>query len=134
MATEGVRYVVDTFVWVEALRGTPLGQEGARRIQANRCATPTIVLAELADRYTRDAIPNLAEDLDSIEELTEIVVLDRAIAEEGGRLKVEMRKTSPDVPLADGIVYATAKRLDAQVLTGDPHFKGRPGVAYLERP
>ena len=36
-----------------------------------------------------------------------------------------------DVPIADGIVAATAKALGADVLTGNPHFRGRRGVVYL---
>ncbi|KPQ41521.1 MAG: hypothetical protein MPEBLZ_03884, partial [Candidatus Methanoperedens nitroreducens] len=31
------------------------------------------------------------------------------------------------------IIYATAKREGALVLTGDPHFKGLNDVIYLER-
>ncbi len=38
---------------------------------------------------------------------------------------------APRSPLADAIVYATARRMGADVLTGDPHFRGRRGVVYL---
>jgi predicted nucleic acid-binding protein len=56
-----------------------------------------------------------------------IVPPDRAIAEESGRLKVEMRRNEPDVPLSDAVVYHTARPLGADVLTGDPHFRGLRG-------
>lgn len=133
MASEG-DLVLDSFAWVEYFRDSPLGREVDRQLRRSRCATPTIVLAELADKYTREGIPDLARDLDFIEARTTVVSLDRALAEEGGRLKTEMRATDPDVPLADAIVYATARRLRAEVLTGDPHFRGRRGVVYLGGP
>lgn len=85
----------------------------------------------MTDKYTREGIPDLARDLDFVEARTTVTPLDRAIAEEAGRLVAELRESAPDVPLADAIVYATARRLGADVLTGDPHFRGRRGVVYL---
>jgi predicted nucleic acid-binding protein len=35
--------------------------------------------------------------------------------------------------LGDSIIYATAKREDAKVLTGDPHFRGLKDVIFLEK-
>lgn len=129
MATES--YVLDSFAWIEYFRGGRLGREVNRRLREARCATPSIVLAELADKYTREGIPDLARDLDFVEAQTIVVPLDRATAEEAGRLKAEMRRRSPDAPLADAIVYATAHRLGADVLMGDPHFRGLRTVVYI---
>lgn len=130
MATEG-DLVLDSFAWVEYFLGSRLGREVDRQLRRSRCATPTIVLAELADKYTREGIPDLARDLDFVEARTTVVPLDRGIAEGAGRLRAEMRKTAADAPLADAIVYATARRLGADVLTGDPHFRSLRGVVYL---
>ena len=41
---------------------------------------------------------------------------------EAGKTKWEMREHSPEVELADAVVLATARELDAKVLTGDPDF------------
>ena len=38
-------------------------------------------------------------------------------------LHTEMRKTEKDFGLADAYVLATARKLKAKILTGDPHFK-----------
>lgn len=96
-----------------------------------RCLTPTIVLAELSDKYSREGIPSLTLDLDEIEARSTVVPLDRAIAESAGKIKAKARQTKPDFPLSDGIVYATARSIGADVLTGDPHFRGMSGVVFL---
>ncbi len=31
----------------------------------------------------------------------------------------------------DALIYATAVNHDCKLLTGDPHFKGKPGVIYV---
>lgn len=38
------------------------------------------------------------------------------------------------LPMADGIIYATARRWRAQLLTRDTHFRGLPGVRFLQSP
>jgi predicted nucleic acid-binding protein len=54
---------------------------------------------------------------------SQIVSINEEISKEAGVLHAEMRKTEKDFGLADAYVLATAKRLKAKVLTGDPHFK-----------
>jgi predicted nucleic acid-binding protein len=36
------------------------------------------------------------------------------------------------LPLADSVVYASATASGAQLITGDMHFRGLPGVKLLE--
>ena len=131
MAIRGVDLVVDSFAWVEYFRGSPTGKEVDRLLSLHPSATPTIVLAELSDKYAREGISGFARDMDEVDSRTMILPLDRAIAEESGRVKAEARKRIPDFPLADGIVYASAKALGADVLTGDPPFRGWKGVVFL---
>jgi predicted nucleic acid-binding protein len=131
MATDEAALVVDSFAWVEYLRGTRLGRQVDRLVGSRRCATPTIALAELADKYARERIPSLRMDLDEIESRSLLVTLDRSIAEAAGAVKAEARRTISDFPLSDGIVYATARAMGADVLTGDPHFRGMRGVVFL---
>jgi len=131
MATRSADIVVDSFAWVEYFRGSSLGEEVERLLRSRRCATPTIVLAELSDKYYRDGIQGLSTDLDEVDALSSLITLDRELAEAAGRIKVEARKTMKDFPLSDGIVYATAESLGAEVLTGDPHFRGRSRVIFL---
>jgi hypothetical protein len=42
-----------------------------------------------------------------------------------------MKKRIRGWPVADSIIYATARSRSAQVVTGDPHFKGLDDVVFL---
>ena len=52
-----------------------------------------------------------------------IVKADEQLSVETGILQAEIRDTIKDFSLSDAYVLATARNLDAKVLTGDPHFK-----------
>jgi len=38
------------------------------------------------------------------------------------------------LPLADSLIYATARRHGAELWTQDSHFDGLPGVRYVAKP
>jgi predicted nucleic acid-binding protein len=57
-----------------------------------------------------------------IERQTTVVPIEPQVAGEAGKKKWEMREHSPEVGLADAVVLATARELNAKVLTGDPDF------------
>jgi predicted nucleic acid-binding protein len=43
-----------------------------------------------------------------------------------------MKKRIRGWPIADSVIYATAKPRSARVVTGDPHFEGLDGVLFLK--
>jgi predicted nucleic acid-binding protein len=55
-----------------------------------------------------------------------LIPVDEEIAVAGAKLKHER-----DWGLGDALIYATAKREGAEVLTGDRHFKGLKDVIFL---
>jgi predicted nucleic acid-binding protein len=57
-----------------------------------------------------------------------MVALDSGIALSAAQLGVAHK-----LPLADSIIYATAKQLDATVWTMDVDFKGLAGVRYIPK-
>jgi predicted nucleic acid-binding protein len=57
-----------------------------------------------------------------IERQTTVVPIEPQVAGEAGKTKWGMREYSPEVGLADAVVLATARELNAKVLTGDPDF------------
>jgi predicted nucleic acid-binding protein len=56
-----------------------------------------------------------------------LVPVDWDIARAGGAVRREMKEGG----LADAIIYATALRNQAKVLTGDAHFKALPEVIFV---
>jgi len=91
-------------------------------IEAGNGITPTIVIAELADKYTRERISFL-ERLDFILVRTQDASLDVGIARQAGILNKERKRVSKRWGLADSIVLATARARNAKIVTGDEHFR-----------
>lgn len=134
MPTESrpVDTLLDSFAWIEYFRGTQLGETVDRSLRSSACATPALVLAELSDKYQREKRAVISERLDFVELRTTILPLTRPVAERAGATKAARRSVLPDFPLADAIIYETAREWSGTLLTGDPHFRGMDGVRFLQ--
>lgn len=66
-----------------------------------------------------------------LESATEIVSLDVSLALKAGETDFLMKKRIKNWPLADSIIYATAKSRAAQLVSGDLHFKGLEDVVFI---
>ncbi len=130
---------IDTFAWVEMIRGSPLAAQARESIvNADRCLTPSIVLAEIASMCVRNGVPDstIERELGAIRESSEIVPIDDWIAVAGAHGSEELRESArrqkSSLPgLADGLVLATARKSRARLLTGDPHFRNCPETVWL---
>lgn len=135
-------YVIDTFAWVEYLIGSKLGRAAKEFIEGKDSATPSVVLSELKKWYLREieagrrTNQEMKDHLEFVASVTPIVPLDAELAKESGELDFQMKKRVKGWPLADSIIYATAKTRNARVVTGDPHFRGLEVefLEYLVRP
>ena len=58
----------------------------------------------------------------------EIIDVERQIAIEGALLSAELK-----LAMDDSLILATARAYDATMWTQDAHFKGMPGVQYIEK-
>jgi len=129
--------VIDTYAWVEYLLGSRVGRTAKEFIEAGDSSTPSVVLAELARWYLREIEAGrrtnneMREHLEYVGTVTSIVPLDAILARESGELDFLMKKRARGWPLADSIIYATAKARGAKVVTGDPNFKGLEEVEFL---
>jgi len=117
-----VAYVIDSFAWFEYFLGSNGGLKARAYIEGGNAITPTIVIAELADKYRRVKLP-FSEKLNFILVKTQDAALDVAIARESGMLNRERKKISKRWGLADSIVLATARARHAKIITGDEHFR-----------
>jgi predicted nucleic acid-binding protein len=91
-------------------------------IESSRGITPTIVIAELSEKYRREKLA-FVEDLDFIISKTRVVPLDTEIARKAGTVNHERKRKVPRWGLADSIVLATAREHKARIVTGDEHFR-----------
>lgn len=115
-------YVIDSFAWIEYFLGTAAGHNAKEFIESENGITPTIVIAELAEKYRRERLP-ITADLDFIIAKTRIAPLDIKIAERAGALSHDRKQKVKRWGLADSIVLATSREYGAKLVTGDEHFR-----------
>lgn len=131
------RSVIDTFAWVEYLLGSRAGGMARERIESSGTMTPAVVILELTKWYLKEIEAGrrkeaeMQQQLSFVETSSEVVPLDASLARRAGELDFLMKKRIRGWPLVDSMIYATAKARSAEVVTGDPHFKGLNDVFFL---
>jgi len=116
--------VVDTSAWIEWLIGGPVGKKLAREFPDKAiCIVPTIVQLELSKWLVREIGEEQADRVIAYTQKCMVVPLDTAIALLAADLHRQYKLAT-----ADAIVYATAQKHGADLLTCDEHFKGLPGA------
>ena len=115
-------FVLDSFAWIEYYLGSRRGEKVKSFIESKKCLTPTIVIAELSAKYSKEN-KDFTDKLKFMKFTTKIISLTDEIAEFAGKIKTNQRKIKKYFGLADSIIYATALSCDAKVISGDPHFE-----------
>jgi predicted nucleic acid-binding protein len=122
--------VVDSCGWLEAIKGADLARAYAAALaDPAQVVVPTVCLLEVSRVVYRERGRGAAAECLVIMSLGHVSPLDGDLVAAASVLGVDHR-----LPLADSIVYATARAHDAEVWTHDPHFRGLPGVRFVERP
>ena len=121
--------VVDTSAWIEWLADTRLGRRlGPQFPDRPQWIVPTIVQLELSKWLVREVGEEPADQVIAYTQKCVVVPLDTVIALLAADFHREYKLAT-----ADAIVYATARRQGATLLTCDAHFEGLPGVALFTR-
>jgi predicted nucleic acid-binding protein len=119
--------VIDTSAWIEWLTQSALGRKLDRQIPDKaRCLVPTIVQLELSRWLVREVGEDEADRVLAYTQTCRVAALDTDIA----LLAADLRRQH-ELATADAIVYATAQRHGADVVTCDAHFKGLPGIVLF---
>ncbi len=129
-----MRYVIDSYAWLEYFMGTVAGEEAKKIIDSSsdEKLTPTICVAETYAKVLRTEGLEKAELQRAFIKLRSAVVsLTEEIAVEAAKVDVEMKKTVAGWGMADSIVLGTARKKKANVLTGDEHFLNMPETAFI---
>ncbi len=130
-----MRYVIDSYAWIEYFMGTKTGEKVRPIIEGlDEKITPTICLAEIYAKILKVEGEELAEKLRAfIKERSAIAPLDERIAVEAAKIDCTMKKKVRGWGLADSIVYATGLVKNAKIVTGDEHFKNLKNVIYIKQ-
>jgi predicted nucleic acid-binding protein len=129
-----MKYVIDSYAWIEYFMGTKTGENTKPLIEGtDEKITPTICIAEIYTKTLKMENLELAEKQRIfIKEKSSIAPLDEQIAVESAKVNLKMKKEIEGWGLADSIVYATALIKKAQVVTGDQHFKKLKNTIFIK--
>lgn len=120
-----IKYIVDTWAWIEYLISSPHGEKVKEIVEndRNEIYINSIILAEVVSKTIREEKnPDIA--FNALTALSKIVdINDPEFSKGVGVLHAQMRKGIRDFGLSDAFVLASARKIGAKVLTGDPHFK-----------
>lgn len=122
--------VVDSSGWIEFFTGGPNSSHFAAAIQdTGDLVVPAISITEVYRWILRESSMSHALTAVAAMKQGNVVPLD-------GRLAVIAAEISHryKLPLADGIIYATARDFIADLLTQDSDLEGLPGIIYIKHP
>jgi predicted nucleic acid-binding protein len=131
-------FVIDSYAWVEYLIGSRIGTKAKDYVETGQALTPSIVLVELRKWYLREIEEGHRSEREMqlhfqfIESATEVVPLDASLALKAGETDFLMKKRIRNWPIANSVIYATARSRAAQIVTGDSYFRGLEEVIFLE--
>ena len=121
-----IKYVVDTWAWIEYLISGSAGDKVKEIVENedNEIYINSIILAEVISKSSMEKM-DAKTAFDALTTLAAIADINKPdLSREAGLIHAEMRKQMKDFGLSDAFVMATARKLNARVLTGNPHFKG----------
>ncbi|WP_431048035.1 type II toxin-antitoxin system VapC family toxin [Roseateles sp. L2-2] len=121
--------VVDTSAWIEFLANSDLGRQIKSTLPPfTHCIVPTIVQHELAKWALRTLNINQHDFIERTLEDCPVDMLDTATAKEAAKINAKYK-----LPSADALIYATAQKFSAEVITCDAHFKDLPLVQFYPK-
>ncbi len=125
------KLILDSWAWVEYLRGTDRGREVRKKIEESSDAyTHLVTIAELTSKLRREEMdPELAWR--AVTTASRIITPDPQDAKNVGLLHAAIKSKRPNFSLADAFVLHGARKLKGRVLTGDPDFQGLPEALML---
>ena len=119
--------LVDSSGWIEYLAARPKADRFAKYIRGSEpLLSSTIQVYEIYKVVRRDLNEERAIEAVSALRRTTIEPLSESLALEAADVALEH-----GLAMADAIIFATASRHEAQIVTGDVDFDGLPGVTLI---
>ena len=118
------RYVIDSYAWIEYVEGSEKGRiiESILLDESNEIYSHILTISEVVSRIKRKGM-DAEIAFGAISSLSIIIHIDTDTAKSAGFLHAELRKTIKDFGLTDAFILDAARKMNAKILTGDPHFK-----------
>ena len=118
------RFVIDAYAWIEYLEGSEKGKKVSEIVEdkSNELFTSSTTVAEIISKFLRTS-KDVKIALTAVDTLSVIIMIDREISTLAGHIHFEAKKKFKDFGMLDAFVAATAKSVNAKILTGDNDFK-----------
>ncbi len=121
--------VIDSSAWLSYFADDINAKIFSRPIEdIDKLIVPSITITEVFKCVLRQRGEDMALEAIAHMEQGKIVALDETLAIGAAQYGVEYK-----LPLADSIIYATAKKFDALIWTQDIDFKGLEGIRYYSK-
>ncbi|MCW3998664.1 MAG: PIN domain-containing protein [Candidatus Bathyarchaeota archaeon] len=119
------KYIVDAWAWIEYFRGTEYGAKLKDILEEPTAEiyTCAISVAEIISKVAREK-RDVEAAYDMLLSNSQIVKIDEQLSKQAGLFHSKMRQTTKDFGIADAFILAAAEKLQAKIVTGDPHFEG----------
>lgn len=121
--------VVDTSGWLEYFAGGDNSSFFAPVIEdLEHLIVPTICIYEVFKKVLQSQGQAMAEVRTADLVKGQVVDIDTSLAMSAAKISADLK-----LPMADSIILAVAREHNATLWTQDEHFKGLPGVEYVEK-
>jgi len=121
--------VVDSSAWLSYFAGDKNAAAFARSVEdVEKLLVPSITLTEVFKCIVRQRDEGVALRAIAHMEQGKVIPLDSALA-----IEAAVYGLKHQLPLADSIIYATAKRYEAVLWTQDTDFETLAGVRFFRR-
>ncbi len=117
--------VLDSSCWLEFFADSERADLFARQIeQPERLVVPVITVYEVAKKLAREMGDDVAALATALMQRGQVIAVDLPLA---------LEAAVNGLPLADSLIYATARHHGAELWTQDSHFEGLSGVRYFAK-
>jgi predicted nucleic acid-binding protein len=121
--------VIDSSAWLSYFAGDQNAAVFGKAIEnIEKLLVPSITITEVFKNILRQSSEEHALSAIAHMEQGKVIVLDSELAIDAAHYGVVHK-----LPLADSIIYATAKKYNATVWTQDSDFKGLPNVKFYAK-
>ena len=119
------KFVIDAYAWIEYLEGSEKGKNVTEIVEdgSNELFTSSTTLAEIVSKFLK-MNKDVKIALIAVNTLSSIIIINKEVSTLAGHIHFEAKKKNKNFGMLDAFVAATARKIGAKILTGDPDFRG----------
>lgn len=125
--------LLDTHAWISVFQDNEQGKKALELAEGKILKTSLATISELASWALKNDL-NPHHVIDGVKARSQLLPFTEEVARVAGALHAKYKAETPRWGMVDSMIYATALVSGLEILTGAPHFEGKPNVRYLGRP